>query len=500
MAVATSARGAGAALKVLFAVSEIAPWVKTGGLGDVAGALPRALASAGCEVRVLVPAYPAMTAAFGARRLLARIDSPGGRLPAATLWEAVLPDGPTLLLLDSPECFSRDGNPYLDAAGRAWSDNALRFGLLSRVAAMLSAPASPIGWSAQLLHCNDWQTALAPAYLRYLHDGEVAATMVTIHNLAFQGLFDAGERAPLGLPERAFAMDGVEFHGRLSFLKGGLQCCDVITTVSPTYASEILGPEYGCGLDGLLRYRAERVSGILNGIDTEVWDSASDPALAAPCDVDSLDAKATNKRALQQQLGLDPDPRRMLFGVVSRLTEQKGLDLLLKLGDTLCEEGAQLALLGSGDREMERAARELAARQPGRCAAVIGFDEALAHRIEAGADAFVMPSRFEPCGLNQMYSLRYGTPPVVRRTGGLADTVVDATPQALADGVANGFVFEEASADALHAALRRALAAFGDPRTWRALQRAGMERDFSWSGAARRYLDAYRVAVRLRAT
>ncbi len=487
-------------MRALFAVSEVAPWVKTGGLGDVAAALPRALMSAGCGVRVLVPAYPAMMKACGERRALARIDSPGGRFPASTLWEAVLTDGLTLWLLESPECFSREGNPYLDAQGHQWSDNALRFGLLSRVAALLSAPGSPVDWHADVLHCNDWQSALAPAYLRYLHGDEGAASIVTIHNLAFQGIFDATECAPLGLPERALTLDGVEFHGKLSFLKGGLQCCDLVTTVSPTYASEILGPEYGCGLEGLLRYRADRVSGILNGIDTEVWDAARDPALASNYDSHSLDAKAANKLALQKELGLAPDPQRMLFGVVSRLTEQKGLDLLLEIGDALCEEGAQIALLGSGDRAMERGWRDLAARRPGGCAAVIGFDETLAHRIEAGADAFVMPSRFEPCGLNQMYSLRYGTPPVVRRTGGLADTVVDATPQALADGGANGFVFEEASAPALFDALHRAIATFGDPRTWRAIQRAGMRADFSWSGAAARYLEAYRAAVRLRET
>jgi starch synthase len=484
-------------MRVLFAVSEIAPWVKTGGLGDVAGALPRALMSAGCDVRVLVPAYPALMSALGGRRELVRIDAPGGNLPASTLWEAALPDGLRVLLIESTEAFTREGNPYLDAQGRDWPDNALRFGLLSRVAALVCAPGSPIGWTAQVLHCNDWQSALAPVYLRYLHGDEGAASVITVHNLAFQGNFPADTLASLGLPERALALDGIEFHGMLSFLKGGLQCCDLITTVSPTYAREILGPEFGCGLDGLLRHRADRVSGILNGIDTEVWDSAADSALETRYDSRSLDAKGANKLALQRQLGLAPEADAPLLGVVSRLTEQKGLDLLLEIGDALCEEGAQIALLGSGDRKMEADWRELAARWPARCAVEIGFDETLAHRIEAGADAFVMPSRFEPCGLNQMYSLRYGTPPVVRRTGGLADTVIDATPQALADGSANGFVFDEASAVALHAALRRAMVTFEDRAAWRALQRAGMGADFSWSGAARRYLDAYSRAVGL---
>ena len=485
-------------MRILFVASEIAPWVKTGGLGDVAGALPGALAAAGAEVRVLVPAYPAIAEAFPRRRLLARLDSPGGALGACALWLAQPSEGPAIVTIDAPAHFGRAGNPYLDARGRDWPDNALRFGLLSRVAALLAADPSILGWAPDVLHCNDWQTALAPAYLRYLHDGASVASVVTVHNLAFQGIFEATECGPLALPQAAFALDGVEFHGRLSFLKGGLQCCDLITTVSPTYAREILEPEFGCGLEGLLRHRRTRLVGILNGIDTAVWDPSRDGALASRYDSGTLQAKAQNKLALQEQVGLRRDAGAMLFGVVSRLTEQKGLDLLLEIGDALFEDDVQIALLGSGDREMERGWRELAARHPGRCAAVIGFDETLAHRIEAGADAFLMPSRFEPCGLNQMYSLRYGTLPVVRRTGGLADTVVDASPEALADGSANGFVFDEPSLPALHGAIRRAIALFGDPTAWRALQRAGMASDFSWPRAAQRYLDAYRSAQRAR--
>ncbi len=483
-------------MRVLFVASEIAPWVKTGGLGDVASALPIALAAAGAEVRVLVPAYPAIVEAFPRRRLLARLDSPGGALGACSLWLAQPGEGPAILMLDAPMHYARAGNPYLDSQGRDWPDNALRFGLLGRVAALLAADPSILGWAPDVLHCNDWQTALAPVYLRYLHAGSGAASVVTVHNLAFQGLFEATECGPLALPQAAFVLDGVEFHGRLSFLKGGLQCCDLITTVSPTYAREILDARYGCGLEGLLRHRRSRLAGILNGIDTSLWDPSRDVALAHRYDADTLPTKAANKLALQEQLGLARAPAAMLFGVVSRLTEQKGLDLLLALGDSLFEHDVQIALLGTGDRAMEQGWRELAAEHPGRCAAVIGFDETLAHRIEAGADAFLMPSRFEPCGLNQMYSLRYGTPPVVRRTGGLADTVVDASPEALADGSANGFVFDEASADALHGAMRRALSAFGEPATWRALQRSGMRGDFSWSGAARGYLDVYGEAVR----
>jgi len=485
---------------VLFVASEVAPWVKTGGLADVAAALPASLAACGADVRLLVPAYPALLAAFPRRRELARLDAPGGELAASTLWEASLAPGLTLTMLDAPACFGRAGNPYLGPDGDDWPDNALRFGLLGRVAALLAARPSPIGWTPDVVHCNDWQAALAPAYLHYLHAGGRAATVLTVHNLAFQGVFDAELLAPLGLPESSFGLDGVEFHGRISFLKAGLQFCDRITTVSPTYAREILGAAQGCGLDGLLRHRAHRLTGILNGIDVDAWDPARDTAIESRYDADTLDAKAPNKRALQLQLGLEPAADRMLLGVVSRLTGQKGLDLLLELGDGLCARGVQFAVLGTGERAMEHGWRELAARHPGRCAAVIGFDETLAHRIEAGADAFVMPSRFEPCGLNQMYSLRYGTPPIVRRTGGLADTVVDATRRTLADGSANGFVFDEPTASALDAALRRAVAAFADREPWRALQRAGMRADLSWDRAAGRYLEVYLDAIALHAT
>jgi starch synthase len=475
-------------VKLLFAASEIAPHVKTGGLGDVAAALPPALARAGCDTVVLLPAYPALRAAAGPLREVASLPTPGGELPAAVVLDAGALAGAPTWLVDAPGLYDRPGNPYLGPDGRDWHDNALRFGLLSRVASWLGSPESPLAWRPDVLHCNDWQTGLAPAFLRYLYAGQGAATVLTVHNLAFLGLFDRALVPALGLPWHAFAFDGVEFHGWLSFLKAGLQCCDRIATVSPTYADEILRPESGCGLDGLLRHRRAHLAGILNGIDTEAWNPAADPALARPYDDRRLAPKAANKRALQQQLGLDVDEGAPLLGAISRLTEQKGLDLLLPVADDLLAGGAQLALLGSGDREMERAFEALAARHPGRAACRIGFDEALAHRIEAGADVFLMPSRFEPCGLNQMYSLRYGTPPVVRRTGGLADTVVDVDEDALRG---NGFLFDEPSPEALRAAIARAIAWRERPAEWRRIQRNGMRGDYGWSGAAARYLAIY---------
>jgi starch synthase len=484
-------------LRILFAVSEIAPWVKTGGLGDVAAGFPPALRAAGVDVRVLVPLYPALAQAFRDASLVAQLPAPGGALPAAMLREAIAPDGTRLLLLDCPELYARPGNPYLDAEGRDIDDNAIRFGLLSQVAAMLGSAATPLTWRPQVVHCNDWQTALAPAFLHFCHAGlPRAATLVTIHNLAFQGLFKQAAFAGLGLPPQAWTMDGVEFHDQLSFLKGGLQHADWITTVSQTYAAEIQTDAEGMGLAGLLRWRRTNLSGILNGIDDAAWNPASDPHLTASYDAKNFAGKAANKTALQRRCGLEQRDDLPLFGVVSRLTEQKGLDLLVPLGAQLAALPAQLVVLGSGARELEEKFRSLAARNPGKFSVHIGFDEAFAHQIEAGADIFLMPSRFEPCGLNQMYSLRYGTPPLARNTGGLADTVVDTRPASLADGTANGFVFDEASADMLLATIRRAADAWRHPRQWRKIQRNGMARDWSWREPARQYAGLYRQLVR----
>ena len=485
-------------LRILFATPELAPWVKTGGLGDVSAALPAALAEAGLEVRVLVPGYPSLLAAFAQRRALAQVERPGGQLLPAMISQVALRPGLELLLLECPACYERHGGPYQDRTGQDWADNALRFGLLSKVAALLASRDTPLDWRPHVLHCNDWQTVLAPAYLRYRHPA-AAASVTTIHNLAFQGLFPATRLEALDLPANAMAIDGVEFHGRISFLKAGLQHSDRLTTVSPTYAREICEPEHGFGLDGLLRYRRDRRSGdlvgILNGIDTAEWDPATDRSIAAPYNSRSLALKQINRAALGERLGLDLAADTPLLGMISRITLQKGADLVIEAAPTLVARGARLAVLGSGDAAMERAWRELSSAHPGRIAVQIGFDESLAHLIEAGADLFLMPSRFEPCGLNQMYSLAYGTPPVVHATGGLADTVVDCTPQSLADGSANGFSFVPATTEALLAAVERALDAWRDAETWRRIQRNGMTRDWGWGQAARQYADLYRSCL-----
>ena len=468
-------------LRVLYLAPEVAPWSKTGGLGEVAHALPRALAAAGADVRVLTPAYAALAPVLSGARAIAELASPGGALAAARLLE--VPGEPTLWLLDCPEYYARPGGPYQSPEGVDWPDNHLRFGLLSRAGALLGGAASPLDWRPDVVHGNDWQCGLAPAYLA-LAGGARAASVMTLHNLAYQGLFAPDALSALALPAESFTPAGLEFHGMLSFLKAGVRYADTITAVSPTYAREIQGAELGFGLDGLLRSRADRLVGILNGIDTEAWDPARDPLIAQRYDVRHLDAKAANKAALQRAFGLPESAGAPLAAVASRLVPQKGIDLVLEVADELVRAGAQLALLGTGERALERALAALAARHPRHVAVRIAFDEKLAHLLEAGADMFLMPSRFEPCGLNQFYSMRYGTPPVVRRTGGLADSVTEAT----------GFLFDDPTPQALLGALKRALDAWRDPARWRALQLAGMAGDFGWQTAARAYLETYRRA------
>ena len=478
-----------ASLRVLFVTPELAPWVKSGGLGDVSAALPAALRAIGIDVRVLVPAYPPLRAACADVRPVTETLRLGGAFAPAKLL-AAQPGAVPLILVECAACYERKGGAYQDFRGKDWPDNALRFGLLSRVAARLGADDTPLHWKPHVVHCHDWPAGLAPAYLRHA-GGARSATLMTIHNVAFQGLFPLAAGTALGLPPQSFSMDGVEFHGRLSFLKAGIVYADRISTVSPTYAREIQTDEMGCGLGGLLRHRSRDLVGILNGIDAGVWNPATDAVIAQRYDRAHLQRKAANKRALQRKLGLAPQGGIPLLGVVSRLTHQKGLDLLLEIAASVIGYPAQLAVLGSGESALETALRELAARFPGRAGCVIGYDEALAHLIEAGADIFVMPSRYEPCGLNQMYSMRYGTIPVVRATGGLADTVTDCNEHTLANGSATGFAFREPAPLALLAAIRRALEAWSDQAGWRRLQENGMARDFGWQASARRYVELY---------
>lgn len=478
--------------KVLFVTSEAHPLAKTGGLGDVCGSLPPALQALGADLRLLLPAYPYAKRAAGALRTVAQIPLAFSDVPA-TLLEGVLPGSDVVLwLVDHPPAFAREGDPYLDASGEPWTDNAARFAVLCATAVALADQAVALNWRPDIVHCHDWQTGLVPALLS-LRDSR-PATIFTVHNLAYQGVFPAGTFALLGLPPTLWSTQGLEFYGQLSFMKGGLAFADQLTTVSPTYAREIQTPAFGAGLDGLLRHRAERLSGILNGIDTDTWNPATDAYLAQRYSARSLARKKANKLALQRQMLLPTERNRPLIGMIGRLVGQKGFDLALDAWPDLAGQNAQLIVLGTGDRALEDAWRDMQRRFPDRLAVHVGYDETLAHRIEGGADMFLMPSRFEPCGLNQMYSLRYGTVPIVHRVGGLADTVVDTLPETLAAGVATGFVFDDETPRALATAVTRALAAYEDKPQWRTLAVNGMRQDFSWRKNAQEYFALYQRA------
>ncbi len=479
------------ALRVLFVSSECTPWCKTGGLADVSAALPAALRAGGADVRVLLPAYGSMTqhATGDYVEIAAR-----NRFPSARVLSATLPNGVPALLIDCPELYARGGGPYGDDKGIDWPDNALRFAQLSRVAAELSTASSGLPWQPQVVHCNDWQTGLVPAYLHYTAQPH-AASVYTVHNISFQGLFPATVTEEIGLPPESFSVDGVEFYGQCSLLKCGLAYADWLTTVSATYALEIQHEEYGMGMQGIASKRRNVLSGILNGIDTETWNPALDPYLARSYDAHTLEFKIKNKRALQARLAL-PQTDVPLLSMVSRLTDQKGIDLVLEIAERIAALPAQLVILGSGMPQYEAQLTQLAQRHHGRISATIGFDESLAHLIEAGADVFLMPSRYEPCGMNQMYSQRYGTLPIVRATGGLADSVEDYDAASMSGG---GFVFQEATAAALLVAIERALAVYKTPARWRTLQRNAMARDFSWDASALQYLQIYRQLCKAQA-
>jgi starch synthase len=474
-------------MRVLYVSTEVHPALKTGGLADVNAALPRALAAAGVDVRLLLPAFPA---------LLAHATDHG---PPCTLGPAlgapavaVLPcrlNGVPTWLIDAPVYFARAGNPYLDAHGRDWPDNLERFALLAWVATRF-ADGSVDNWRPDIVHSHDWHAALCPAYLR-ARGGAGPATVFTVHNLAYQGQFPGPTFAQLGLPAHFFSIHGLEFHGQVNFMKAGLFFADRITTVSPSFAAEIQTPAAGFGMDGLLRSRAGALIGILNGVDTQAWDPRTDKELAAGFDATHLSGRTGCRQALQAELGL-VDGDGPLLGVVSRMTPQKGLDLLRACLPQLIAAGGRLALLGSGDADEEAAWRTLAHAHPGTIAVHVGYDEALAHRIFAGVDVVAVPSRFEPCGLTQMYAMLYGALPLVRRTGGLADTVRDASPQRLADGSATGFVFDAADSVDLRAALARVLALWRDPTAWQRVQRTAMHSDFGWARPAARYRALYR--------
>lgn len=473
-------------MKVLAVASEVFPLVKTGGLADVVGALPAALKPHHVEMRVLVPGYPAITAALRNAEPLhvyAKLFGAKATLVAGTA------AGLDLIVLDAPHLFDRPGNPYLAPGGSDWPDNWKRFAALGQVAADIGT--GGLGaFRPDIVHCHDWHAGLTPALLHYA-EAPAAKSVMTIHNLAFQGNFPVTVFPSLGLPETAFTVDGVEYYGNVSFMKGGLQLADAVTTVSPSYAAEICTPGGGMGFDGLLRARRNVLTGILNGIDTEVWNPAHDDALAAPYTAASLGRRSANRRAMEEAFGLDTSDD-MIFAVVSRLTWQKGMDVLGDCIDSLVARGARLAVLGTGDSALEGMFHAAASRHRGRVGMIAGYDERLSHLAQGGADAILVPSRFEPCGLTQFCGLRYGCVPVVARVGGLADSIVDANDAALAAEVATGIQFMPVDRAGLEAALARAISLFGDKAVWTRMQKRGMKTDVSWTASAGRYAALYR--------
>lgn len=478
--------------RILYVSSEVFPLIKTGGLGDVAGSLPRALHKNQNDVRILLPAYQHVLNNIKRSKVVAQLKYQGHNIQ---LLESTLPASRIKIwLVDCPAAYDRPGNPYLDKQGKPWTDNAFRFALFSQVAVEIAMNRCKLNWQPDIVHCNDWQSALVPALLN--DETKRPATVFTIHNLAYQGLFPYSTFNELKLAPKLRSYDALEFHGQLSFIKGGLVYADRINTVSPTYAEEIQQAEFGYGLDGLLRYRKDRLSGIINGIDTQVWNPGQDPHLVQNYNRRSLTKKLENKRQLQKQVKLPVDDSIPLFAMVSRLVEQKGLESVLKSLDSMKDWPIQIVILGTGEKKYEQALRAWSRKHPKIMAVIIGYDEQLSHRIEAAADMYLMPSTFEPCGLNQLYSLRYGSLPIARNVGGLADTVIDTNKTSIKNKTANGFVVKDDSPKALLSAMQTAISYYQQPAQWKQLQLNAMAQDHSWQKSAEQYTTLYQLAIK----
>lgn len=478
-------------MNCLFVTSEAYPLIKTGGLADVSGSLPRALMQLDQDIRILMPAYQSVVEKLDKSRIVASTVHYGhpinilqSRLPGTRV---------QVLLVDCPVAFDRPGNPYLDDAGEPWVDNAFRFVLFSQVAVDVALNRLAFDWPVDVVHCNDWQSGLVPALLSLFE--QRPATLFTIHNLAYQGMFDKQVYTDLGLPAELWHMHGVEFHDLFSFIKGGLSYADCINTVSPQYAVEIQSSKFGYGLADLLKYRAERLSGILNGIDTDVWNPGADKYLEHHYNRRSMVGKKLNKQALQQQFSLTQDDSLPLIGMISRMVEQKGFEIILQAMPELLKLPLQWVFLGTGQKDYESKLVQFARQYPDRVAVTIGYDEQLSHRIEAASDCYLMPSMFEPCGLNQLYSLRYGTIPLVTRVGGLADSVIDYISGKDNRGSATGFLMADFTAAALIKSVQRMLAAYQQGDLWNKLQQNAMSQDHSWKHSASSYVELYQRAA-----
>ena len=479
-------------MRILFASSEIYPLAKTGGLADVSAALPKSLAKLDVDMHLLLPAYPGAVEAAERKSIELELDDFMGAGPLRLIFARTPDTHLPIWLVDCPMLFERPGGPYRDQNGQDWPDNARRFAVFNHVAARLSRGALLADWRADIVHANDWPTGLVPAILLET-PGQRPATVFTIHNLAYQGLFPAGLYPQLGLPDEAFNVDGLEFHGQISFIKAGIRFSDRLTTVSPSYAQEILTAEYGCGLEGLLQRRAKDLIGILNGVDYEIWDPARDVYLPSNFSLDNIAGKLLCKAALQEEFGVKADLQTPLIVFVSRITDQKMADVVAAaLPEIIGNDRALCVLLGDGERHLEEQFAAATLRYPGRIAFRVGYEEPLAHRLVAGGDILLHPARYEPCGLTQLYAMRYGTLPVVRNTGGLRDTVVDTTDDTLNKGTATGFIFNGTTSDDMVRCIERALALYRQPVAWRKLQRQAMAQDFGWEKPAHCYLGLYR--------
>lgn len=473
--------------KVLFACSEMTPLVKTGGLADVCGSLPQALRRSGMDVRVVLPGYKSILQEIEAPAFLCTLDLPLG--PVAICSTSI--NDINVLLVCHPVFSNRDGNPYMSDDDRGWPDNPMRYALLSQATVKIAMSESNLDWRPDVVHCHDWQTGLVPALLALQYPRP--ATIFTIHNLAYQGNIMQNLYTELELPAALFHPNGLEFWGQASYIKGGIAYADRVNTVSAGYAAEIKTAEFGNGMDGLLRSRDKRVSGILNGIDEKQWDPLSDPFLPKNFGIKSLDDKKFSKAALQKEMGLPSDESALVCGVISRLAEQKGIDIIIDAISNRIEDNLQLIVLGAGETDLQINLLNLEKQHDRKVAIRIGFDESLSRLIEAGSDIFLMPSRYEPCGLNQMYSLRYGTLPLVTKVGGLADTVIHYDNNNI--GSANGFVIDNATSDDLQLGIEQTLKHFTNKKLWRKLQINGMSARFSWNESAVKYGQLYSEAI-----
>jgi starch synthase len=480
-------------MQILHVCSEMYPLLKTGGLADICYALPQEQIKHGHNVRILLPGFPSIINNLTSLKLISQINTKFSDTPVKLLQAQLANSDLIIYIIDAPNLYNRSGNPYVDSNNIEYGDNYLRFALLGYIAYKL-ADKLDTNWQPQLVHAHDWHAGLAAAYIKA--NNLTTKTVFTIHNLAYQGIFPATIFTLLGLPTQFFALDGCEYYGRVSFLKAGLYFSDSITTVSKNYAQEIQTAEQGCGLDGLLQAKAEHLYGILNGIDEKQWNPEHDNLIAFKYAVNRLSLKKKNKTFLQQKLNLTIQKDKPLFIVISRLTEQKGMHLILNCVAEILKRKGQLVILGTGDSQLENKFKQLALQHKDSIHVNLGFDEQYAHTLIAAGDVIIVPSRFEPCGLTQLYGLKYGTLPLVRNIGGLADTVVDSSIENLDDNVATGFIFEKFNEHDFTQAIKRAFVLYKDEIMWRQVQRTAMKQDFSWHNSVNEYLNLYQKLIK----